>query len=227
MRWSHLSSPALGLTHSQQPENFGLCIKPCFAHHEKPSMAAEARIQVLVFCTPSTLHCPSPSKPLAATMPWWCLLASWVCMAALPLGIIPPGAGVTAHSTRCCFSKQTALHKLLQVFQTKGAVQIRVGCFTSFHIISPSGNIWTLLLKATASHGNFWFCRSHYIQLKVPFLLHTGILKKILWHQLSQALQHLFCTSRAGLQPLALLQYLVCAENATKSLLVVGSKYPS
>lgn len=138
MWWSHLSRPALGLTHSQQPENFGLCIKPCFAHHEKPSMAAEARIQVLVFCTPSTLHCPSPSKPLAATMPWWWLLASWVCMAALPLGIIPPGAGVTAHSTRCCFSRQTALHKLLQVFQTKGAVQIRVGCFTSFLPVETS-----------------------------------------------------------------------------------------
>lgn len=49
----------------------------------------------------------------------------------------------------------------VQVFSAKGAVQIGVSYFTSFHFISPSGNIWTLLSKATASHGNSWFCRNH------------------------------------------------------------------
>lgn len=155
MWWSHQSMQALGLMHLQQPENFGIYIKPCFAILKITPWQLTAQIQVLVFCSPTRLHCPLLSKSPDAMMP----RASWVWLAGFSSGVTSPSAGVTTHSMRYPYGRKTALLKLVQVFSIKGTVQIRVTYFTSFHFTSPRGNIWTLLLKGTASHGNFWFCR--------------------------------------------------------------------
>lgn len=133
--------PALVLMHLQQSTNFRLYIKCHFHHHEKHSIAADRRIQVLMVC-----HAPHPGcaahRPAShqlprcpRSLPGVLAVRGWVL-----LGVTPPGAGVTAHSTCYHYGRETALHKLVQVFSTKGTVQIRVSYFTSFHFISPSGN---------------------------------------------------------------------------------------
>ena len=85
--------------HLQQPENFGLYIKPCFHHREKHSMAADS--PGLGTCVLPLVQAALPIAQQATGChdAHGASLASWVCVAGSPSGVTPPGAGIATHST--------------------------------------------------------------------------------------------------------------------------------
>lgn len=152
MWWSHQSMQALGLMHLQQPENFGIYAKSCFAILKITPWQLTAQIQVRVFCPHD-----QAALLIAEQVTRCCDAHSILDMAGwIPLrGYFYQCKSHQSRSMRYPCSRKRALHKLVQVFSIKETVQVRVTYFTSFHFTSPSGNNQTLLLKATGSHGNF------------------------------------------------------------------------
>lgn len=145
-------------------------------------------------------------------------LVSWLCVAASPTGVTPPGARVMAHSTRYHHGRATALHKLFRSFQQRQ--QFRSGSvishhFTSFLPVETSELFcwkWQLPMETPDSveitFSNWKFLSGSIQDFGFIFFC---LNEKILWLQLNQAHKHHFCASRAGLQP-------TCSSPARPSL---------
>lgn len=89
---SHLSMPDLGLIHWQQPENFGLYIKPPFHHREKHSTGADSPDLGPCALLPVQAASPIAQQATGCHDADGTSVAPWVCVAGFPPGVTPPGA---------------------------------------------------------------------------------------------------------------------------------------
>lgn len=233
---SHLSLPDLGLIHLQQPENFGLYMKPPFHHREKHSMGADSPDLGPCVLLPFQAALPIAQQATGCHDADGASVASWVCVAGFPRGSLLPAqeSPLTAHTTVTA-GAQLRINRFGSFQQRE---RFRSGSVISHHFtsflpveiselfhrkrelpmeISDSVEITfssrKFLFSSIQEFGYFFFCPK----------------EKILWPQLSQALQHLFCTPGLGCS-----QRAASCSPARPSLcqkghqiILGGRKYPS